>query len=77
MLQFNHGDTPDRSSSLACPSLVFTVVTPLVVLARFLSRRVTGKIGVDDWVILVSCVCLSAFLSPLCVCGVCVSVRRC
>lgn len=53
---FSHyGDIPDCSSKLSHPSLVFAVVTPLVVLGRFLSRRGSGKIGGDDWVVLGAC----------------------
>lgn len=56
-------DIPDISSKLSYPSLVFAIVTPLVVLARFLSRMVSGRVGADDWVILVSCVYPSLSLS--------------
>ena len=54
---FSHyGDIPDISQRLSYPSLVFAIVTPIVVLARLSTRRVSGKVGADDWVILVSCV---------------------
>ncbi|RLL97479.1 hypothetical protein CFD26_106816 [Aspergillus turcosus] len=54
---FSHyGDLPDSSARLSYPSLVFAIVTPLVVIARLLGRRfLSGRVGADDWTILVSC----------------------
>ncbi|RHZ62446.1 putative plasma membrane protein Pth11-like [Aspergillus thermomutatus] len=54
---FSHyGDHPDSSARLSYPSLVFAIVTPLVVIARLLGRRfLSGRVGADDWTILVSC----------------------
>jgi hypothetical protein len=53
---FSHyGDIPDISDRLAIPSLVFAIVTPLVVIARLASRQSLAKhIGADDWTILAS-----------------------
>lgn len=61
---FSHyGDLPDSSARLSYPSLVFAIVTPLVVIARLLGRRfLSGRVGADDWTILVSCVSIH----PLC-----------
>lgn len=55
---FSHyGDLPDSSAALSYTSLVFAIVTPIVVIARLLSRRfLSGRIGADDWTILASCV---------------------
>ncbi|KAH8689164.1 putative plasma membrane protein Pth11-like protein [Talaromyces proteolyticus] len=51
----HYGDIPDISDKLVYPSIVFAVVTPLVVLARFVSRKwFSGILGLDDWVIIVS-----------------------
>ncbi|PGG99037.1 hypothetical protein GX51_06453 [Blastomyces parvus] len=53
----DYGDVPDISAHLVYPSLVFSIVTPLFVIARFVSRRIlTTNIGADDWVILTSSV---------------------
>ncbi|KAE8384489.1 hypothetical protein BDV23DRAFT_177019 [Aspergillus alliaceus] len=59
----HHGDIPDNSAALSLPSLVFAVLTPIVVASRLLGRYVlSGRIGVDDWTILASCVlCKWAF----------------
>ena len=47
----------DISDRLAIPSLVFCIVTPLVVFARFLARTLYRNIlGADDWTILASLV---------------------
>ncbi|KAH1544943.1 hypothetical protein KXV92_003685 [Aspergillus fumigatus] len=52
----DYGDHPDSSARLSYPSLVFAIVTPLVVIARLLGRRfLSGRVGADDWTILVSC----------------------
>ncbi|KAI1912743.1 hypothetical protein LOZ61_003181 [Ophidiomyces ophidiicola] len=53
---FSHyGDVDDISNRLAVPALVFSIVTPLFVIARFWSRRTFAKsIDPDDWVILAS-----------------------
>ncbi|KUL82870.1 hypothetical protein ZTR_09017 [Talaromyces verruculosus] len=53
---FSHyGDLPDISYRLSYPSLFFCIFTPLVVIARLVSRKVfAGKVGVDDWTILAS-----------------------
>ncbi|EEP76478.1 predicted protein [Uncinocarpus reesii 1704] len=55
---FSHyGDIEDISDKLAIPALVFTIVTPLFIIARFWSRKVFAKrFGADDWVILASAV---------------------
>lgn len=56
----DYGDHPDSSARLSYPSLVFAIVTPLVVIARLLGRRfLSGRVGADDWTILVSCVRIS------------------
>lgn len=56
----DYGDVPDISARLVYPSLIFSIITPLFVIARFVSRKVLTKtIGADDWVILVSLVRLS------------------
>ena len=45
----------DISSRLTLPALVFSIVTPLVVLFRFIARCTHGNhLGADDWVILAS-----------------------
>ncbi|KAL5358394.1 putative plasma membrane protein Pth11-like protein [Aspergillus floccosus] len=47
----------DTSARLSYPSLIFAIVTPIVVIARLLGRRfLSGRIGADDWTILASCV---------------------
>lgn len=47
----------DISARLSVPSLVFSIVTPLVVLCRFVARSIHGgELGADDWTILVSLV---------------------
>lgn len=47
----------DISDRLSIPSLVFCIVTPLIVLARFLARCLHGnQLGADDWTILASLV---------------------
>ncbi|GIC93624.1 putative plasma membrane protein Pth11-like [Aspergillus udagawae] len=52
----DYGDHPDSSARLSYPSLVFAIVTPLVVISRLLGRRfLSGRVGADDWTILVSC----------------------
>jgi len=55
---FSHyGDIPDISARLSIPSLVFAIVTPLVVTARLAARQsFAGRIGADDWAILASLV---------------------
>ncbi|EAW13620.1 putative plasma membrane protein Pth11-like [Aspergillus clavatus NRRL 1] len=54
---FSHyGNLPDSSAQLSIPSLVFAIATPIVVIARLLGRRfLSGRVGSDDWTILVSC----------------------
>ena len=47
----------DISTHLSIPALVFSIVTPLVVLARFIARCTHGNhLGADDWTILASLV---------------------
>lgn len=47
----------DISTRLSIPALVFSVVTPLVVICRFIARSIHGgKLGADDWTILASVV---------------------
>ncbi|PLB50436.1 hypothetical protein P170DRAFT_381115, partial [Aspergillus steynii IBT 23096] len=55
---FSHyGDIPDNSAALSLPSLVFVILTPIVVATRLLGRQyLSGQIGPDDWIILTSCV---------------------
>ena len=51
----DYGRLDDISDRLAIPSLIFTIVTPIVVFARLLSRRLHGnQVGPDDWTILAS-----------------------
>lgn len=48
---------PSSSPSIQIPAVVFCVVSPLIVAIRFWSRlRTSAKLGVDDWVILLSLV---------------------
>lgn len=51
---FSHYDgLEDISSRLSLPALVFSIITPLVVLARFITRCTHGnQLGADDWTIL-------------------------
>src|ERR1700761_1967530 len=51
---FSHYDgLADISTHLSLPALVFSIVTPLVVLARFIARCTHGNhVGADDWTIL-------------------------
>ena len=45
----------DISDRLVIPSLVFSIITPIIVIARFLSRRLHGnQVGPDDWTIVAS-----------------------
>ncbi len=47
----------DISAQLSVPSLVFSIVTPTVVLCRFVARTMhSDELGVDDWTILASLV---------------------
>ena len=57
---FSHyGNVPDISYKVSCPALIFSIVTPIFVIVRFISRHVfTRSIGPDDWVILASVVSL-------------------
>ncbi|KAE8376097.1 hypothetical protein BDV26DRAFT_266391 [Aspergillus bertholletiae] len=53
----HYGDIADSSDALVYPSLIFSILTPIVVASRLLGRHVlSGRIGADDWTILVSCV---------------------
>ncbi|KAJ9617141.1 hypothetical protein H2200_000862 [Cladophialophora chaetospira] len=55
----------DISGRLSLPALVFSLITPLVVLARFIARFTHGNhVGADDWTILVSC-CFAETVSVL------------
>lgn len=56
---FSHyGDLPDSSAALTIPSLVFAIVTPIIVVLRLGSRHyLSGRTGPDDWTIVMSCVC--------------------
>lgn len=54
----HYGNLQDSSSALTIPSLVFAIVTPVVVILRLASRQfLSGRIGPDDWTIIASCVC--------------------
>ncbi|EFR04129.1 integral membrane protein [Nannizzia gypsea CBS 118893] len=55
---FSHyGDVEDISDRLAIPALVFSIITPLFVIARVATRRYYSKsLGPDDWTILASLV---------------------
>jgi hypothetical protein len=47
----------DISSKLVIPSLVFSIITPLFIIGRFVTRWVYMRsFGPDDWAILGSCV---------------------
>ena len=51
----DYGQLDDISDRLAIPSLIFTIVTPIVVFARLLTRRLhDNQVGPDDWTILAS-----------------------
>jgi hypothetical protein len=51
----DYGDVEDISYRLVYPALVFSIVTPVFIIARFWSRKVlTKSVGADDWVILAS-----------------------
>jgi hypothetical protein len=55
----------DISSRLSTPALVFSIVTPLVVLARFIARCTHGNhLGADDWTIL-GALCFAETVSVL------------
>ena len=66
---------PDISWQLSIPSLVFSIVTPLFVIARLASRRsFAGKIGADDWtivgaVILSETVCIQMIIGKFVRCA--------
>ena len=48
---------PDISDRVVYPALVFSIITPMFVVARLVSRHAfTDRIGPDDWVILASMV---------------------
>ncbi|EED20891.1 plasma membrane protein Pth11-like, putative [Talaromyces stipitatus ATCC 10500] len=53
---FSHyGDLPDISYCLSYLSLFFSIFTPIIVIARLVSRKAFArKVGVDDWTILAS-----------------------
>ncbi|KAM5435473.1 hypothetical protein McanMca71_005251 [Microsporum canis] len=55
---FSHyGDVEDISDRLAIPALLFSIVTPLFIIARIATRRYySKKLGPDDWAILASLV---------------------
>jgi hypothetical protein len=58
----DYGDLPDISYQLSYPSLFFAIFTPLVIIARFAARKsFSGKLGADDWVILVSFVSAGSY----------------
>jgi hypothetical protein len=47
----------DISAYLSIPALIFSIVTPLVVISRFFARSIHGgEVGADDWTILASLV---------------------
>ena len=47
----------DISTRLSLPSLVFSIITPLVVICRFVARTIHGgELSTDDWTILASLV---------------------
>lgn len=53
----DYGDVDDISARILLPSLVFSIITPLFVIARFVSQKAYIKrIAADDWVILASLV---------------------
>jgi hypothetical protein len=55
----------DISSRLSIPALVFSLCTPLIVLARFLARTTHGNhLGPDDWTILTA-LCFGETVSVL------------
>ena len=55
----------DISSRLSLPALVFSIVTPLIVLARIISRCTHGNhTGADDWTI-IAALCFAETVSVL------------
>lgn len=67
-------DQPNNAHIVWSPAILFSILTPLVVIARFYSRlRFTNSLGADDWTILgslvfsmlVSVLLLAGMASPL------------
>ncbi|KXL44239.1 MAG: hypothetical protein FE78DRAFT_120685, partial [Acidomyces sp. 'richmondensis'] len=65
----DYGNIPDISSRLSIPSLVFSIVTPLVVLARCITRATySNQLGQDDWTIIASLIFAEVICIQMIIC---------